>query len=183
MRKLPHAAAESILEFIMRRYERGLDSAHIQSPRRGLGKTTRWVRRRPGVARPPPPPPPPLARAQMLATQLTHQGPHNLAMHTRHREVRLNSRLGCGKWPDLSRPPRVPGSSLVSHLRCIVFAQRPGDTGKPGSGTHLTLGLGTAGGRSGTESSAEPNKGQCVSTTKCFEERACRSFSDSTWTA
>ena len=76
--------------------------------------------------------------------------------------------------------PPLPRNAVFN---CIVFAQRPGDTGEHGSGTHLTLGIGTAGGRSGTESSAEPNKCQCVSTTKCFEEGACRSFSDSTWTA
>ena len=87
----------------------GLHSAHLQSPCRGLGKAARWPRRRPGVARPPQPP---LARAQMRAMQLAHQGPHNLA-NTRHREVKLNSRLGtpqmAGFIPSTERPWKLFG--------------------------------------------------------------------------
>ena len=178
MRKLPHTAAESILEFIMRRYERAYIVLTFNRPVERLGKAARWPRRRPGVARPPPPPPP-LARAQMLATQLTHQGPHNLA-NTRHREVKLNSRLGTpkmagfipsteGSWKFLGEPPPLYSVRATTRRH---WRTRLGNT--PHSGNRYS------GGRSGTESSAEPNKGQCVSTTKCFEERACRSFSDST---
>ena len=90
MRKLPHTAAEDLLELIMRRYERALHRAHFESTGRGLGKTARRHRRCHGATRPAAAS---RARTQVRAAQLAHQGPDNLA-NTRRHEVELNCRLG-----------------------------------------------------------------------------------------
>jgi DNA replication protein DnaC len=85
MRKLPHTAAEDLLELIMRRYERA-HAADIESARRRLGQTARRHRRGHGAARSP------LtsrARTQMWTTQLAYQSPHRLACGGAH-EVKLH---------------------------------------------------------------------------------------------
>ena len=76
MRKLPHTAAEDLLELIMRRYGAGLHDAHLEPAGRGLGQATRRHRRGHGAARPPPPS---RARAEVRAAELAHQAPYDLA--------------------------------------------------------------------------------------------------------
>ena len=75
MRKLPHTAAEDLLEIIMRRYERASTLLTSNRPVDDWGKLSAT--------------PPPSARcsigccitrrAQMRATELAHQGPDRLA--------------------------------------------------------------------------------------------------------
>ena len=72
MRKLPHTAAEDLLELIMRRYERASTLLTSNRPVDRLGKAPRRHRRRHRAARPPAPS---RARAQVRAAQLAHQGP------------------------------------------------------------------------------------------------------------
>ena len=105
MRKLPHTAAEDLLELVMRRYERASTILTSNRPRRGLGQALRRHRSRHRAARPPAPSRP---RAQVRTPKLAHQGPDILALERRP-EVELNSRLGTArKWP-LLRCPLMAG--------------------------------------------------------------------------
>ena len=90
MRKLPHTAAEDLLELIMRRYERASTVLTSNRPVEDWGKLLGDTRRRHGAARSPAPS---RARAEVRPSQLAHQGPDHLA-NTGRREVELNSRLG-----------------------------------------------------------------------------------------
>ena len=76
MRKLPHTAAEDLLELVMRRYERASTHADLEPPGRRLGQAARRHRRRHRAARPAPPPRP---RPQVRAAELAHQDPDRLA--------------------------------------------------------------------------------------------------------
>ena len=73
MRKLPHTAAEDLLELIMRRYERASTLLTSNRPVDDWGKAPRRHRRRHRAARPPAPS---RARTQVRAAQLAHQGPN-----------------------------------------------------------------------------------------------------------
>ena len=100
--KLPHTAAEDLLELVMRRYERASTILTSNRPVEGLGEAPRRHRRRHRAPRPPAPSRP---RAQVRAPSRAHQGPDTLAP-TGRREVELNSRLGPPEWPVLTRPLR-----------------------------------------------------------------------------
>ena len=76
MRKLPHTAAEDLLELIMRRYERASHAAHLESPGRRLGQAARRHRRRHRAARPAAPP---RARAEVRTAQLADESADRLA--------------------------------------------------------------------------------------------------------
>ena len=76
MRKLPHTAAEDLLEMIMRRYERASTTPDVKPTGRRLGQAARRHRRghrapRSAAAS--------RARAQVRATELAHQSPDRLA--------------------------------------------------------------------------------------------------------
>ena len=58
MRKLPHTAAEDLLELVMRRYERASTLLDLEPTRRRLGQAARRHRRGHRAARPPAPPRP-----------------------------------------------------------------------------------------------------------------------------
>jgi len=58
MRKLPHTAAEDLLEIVMRRYEQRQHTVDFQPPRGGLGQAAGRCRRRQRHARPSAPPRP-----------------------------------------------------------------------------------------------------------------------------
>jgi DNA replication protein DnaC len=76
MRKLPHTAAEDLLEIIMRRYERAATLLTSNRPVDDWGKLlgdTAAVTRAPRSLAPSRP------RAQMRAAQLAHQNPDRLA--------------------------------------------------------------------------------------------------------
>ena len=73
--RLPHAAAEDLLELIMRRYERASTILTSNRPVEDWGKAARGHRRRHRVARPPAPSRP---RAQVQTPKLAHQGPDSL---------------------------------------------------------------------------------------------------------
>jgi DNA replication protein DnaC len=70
MRKLPHTAAEDLLELVMRRYEASLYDPHLEPPSRRLGQAPWGHGSGHGAAGPPPPPRPrPQVRAQKLADE------------------------------------------------------------------------------------------------------------------
>jgi hypothetical protein len=72
MRKLPHmAAAEDLLEIVMRRYER-TSTSHLEPARRGLGQAARRYRGRHRDARSSAPS---RARPHLRAAQLAHASP------------------------------------------------------------------------------------------------------------
>ena len=90
MRKLPHTAAEDLLELIMRRYERASTVLTSNRPVEDWGKllgdtaaVTALLDRLLHHAH----------RAEVRPSQLAHQRPDHLA-NTGRREVELNSRLG-----------------------------------------------------------------------------------------
>jgi len=90
MRKLPHTAAEDLLELIMRRYERASTLLTSNPARRRLGQAARRHRGRHRAARSPVTS---CARAQVWTAQLAHQSPHRLADRGRNK-VKLTC-LGC----------------------------------------------------------------------------------------
>jgi hypothetical protein len=75
-RKLPHTAAEDLLELIMRRYERASTVLTSNRPVRRLGQATRRHSRGDRAARPPPSSRP---RPQVRTPQLAHQSANGLA--------------------------------------------------------------------------------------------------------
>ena len=95
MRKLPHTAAEDMLELIMRRYERASTMLTSNRPVEDWGKLLGDTA---AVTALLDPPPPSLARAEVRAAELAHQGPDHLANRGCH-EVKTNARLGRRKWP------------------------------------------------------------------------------------
>jgi DNA replication protein DnaC len=76
IRKLPHAAAEDLLELIMRRYERASTLLHIKPPGRGLGQTPRRQRRRHGHAGSTTAP---CSRTEVWTEELAHKAEKRLA--------------------------------------------------------------------------------------------------------
>ena len=104
MRKLPHTAAEDLLELVIRRYERASTLLTSNRPVEDWGKLLGDTA---AVTALLDPPAPSRARAEVRAAELAHQDPDNLA-NTGCREVKLNSRLGTPKWPDL-RCPQMAG--------------------------------------------------------------------------
>jgi DNA replication protein DnaC len=85
MRKLPHTAAEDLLELIMRRYERASTLPDVESTRRRLGQAAGRHRGRHRLARSAAPS---RARAQMRPAQLAHKAPDGFARR-RGNEVEL----------------------------------------------------------------------------------------------
>ena len=75
MRKLPHTAAEDLLELIHAPLRAGLDDAHLQPARRRVGQAARRHRRGHRAARPAPAS---RTRAQVRAAQLAHPGADHL---------------------------------------------------------------------------------------------------------
>ena len=97
MRKLPHTAAEDLLEVIMRRYERASTMLTSNRPVDDWGKLLGDTAAITALLDPAPPPCP---CAQVRAAELAHQSPHRLA-RAGGRTVQL-SRLGRPrKWPVL----------------------------------------------------------------------------------
>ena len=109
MRKLPHTAAEDLLELIMRRYERASTMLTSNRPVDDWGKAARRHRRRHRAARPPAPS---RARAQVRAAQLAHQGPDS-----RGWEV--------NRWA----PPRVAPERAACQRAARVLRMRSGPVG------------------------------------------------------
>ena len=95
MRKLPHTAAEDLLEIIMRRYEKASTLNHVEPARGRLGKAARRYRRRRGLPRPPASP---RARAHLRPAELAHPPPgrsgatHDPAGPDRRASQRLQDR-------------------------------------------------------------------------------------------
>ena len=110
MRKLPHTAAEDLLELIMRRYERASTLLTSNPARRRLGQAARRHRGRHGAPRPAPPSRP---RAQVRAAQLAHEDPDRLA-HGGGHEVDLHR----------SRPCSINGGFEVSINGRAVSCER-----------------------------------------------------------
>ena len=104
MRKLPHTAAEDLLELIMRRYERASTMLTSNRPVEDWGQAARRHRRGHGAARPPPPS---RARAEVRAAELAHQGADDLA-DTGADEVKINAR---------SRAPEMAGFAVSTNGR------------------------------------------------------------------
>ena len=96
MRKLPHTAAEDLLELIMRRYERASTLLDLEPTGRRLGQAARRHRRRHRAARSAAAS---RARAQVRTAELAHQSPDRLA-HGGGNEVELT---GLGRPPDGGR--------------------------------------------------------------------------------
>ena len=98
MRKLPHTAAEDLLELIMRRYERASTLLTSNRPVDDWGKllgdtaAVTALTRSAAASR---------ARPQMRTTELAHQSPDRLARGGGH-EVELTGLGPLGKWPVLT---------------------------------------------------------------------------------
>ena len=98
MRKLPHTAAEDLLELDHAPLRTGVHAPDVEPTGRRLGQAARRHRRRHRAARSAPTSRP---RAQVRAAELAHQGPDRLA-HGGGHEVELHrSRSPARKWPVL----------------------------------------------------------------------------------